>query len=851
MTSTSEPSSWWITPLGECLTSIDATETGLSSVEATSRLVRYGPNSFHAKPRYSLLLDVLRRFKNPLVAILLIASIVSALTGEHASSIIIAVMVILSVTLDVVQETQAGRAAERLKESVAVRTNVLRDGHLQEVAIAVVVPGDIIALAAGDLVPADGRVLSAKDLFVKQGVLSGESYPVEKHPTDLPSTALDLPSAINALFMGTSIVSGTARMLVVKTGSATEIGQIADMLIKPAPPTAFDSGTRQFGLLIMRVTMLMVLFVLLVNTVKHRPLLESFLFAIALAVGLTPELLPMIVTVTLSRGALRMAGKRVIVKRLASIQNLGSMDVLCTDKTGTLTQAQIGLDCHVDGQGVNSDHVLQLAYLNSYFESGLKSPLDDAMLAHGCASLDINSWNKVDEVPFDFERRRVSVLLDNGKTRLLIVKGAPEDMLRLSNHYQDHADTAPLPMDAPTSSKINATYDSLSRNGLRALAIAWREVPMDHPHAVVTDETELVFAGFVAFLDPPKQSAGVALAALKRSGIALKIVTGDNELVTQHICSKLDIEVIGTVTGAELAQLDDHALQARVETANLFCRVSPAQKDRIILALKARGHVVGYLGDGINDAPSLHSADIGLSVASAVDVAKEAADMILLDEDLQVVHDGVMEGRRTFSNIMKYIMMGTSSNFGNMFSMAGASLFLPFLPMLPTQILLNNILYDLSEVPIPLDNIDAADIALPRKWDMKFLRNYMVVFGTVSSLFDFLMFYVMLTVLKSSAPMFQSGWFIESLATQVLVIFIIRTRGNPFKSTPNRWLMATSIAVIAFALLLLVTPLAAFFHFVPLPAKYYVILIMMVAAYLTIVHFVKTGFYRWGIGRAF
>ena len=479
--------------------------------------------------------------------------------------------------------------------------------------------------------------------------------------------------------MGTTVISGSAKVQVVKTGAGTAIGAIADTLTKTPPPSAFEIGTHRFGMLIMRLTILLVLFVLLVNALMHKPWLDSFLFAVALAVGLTPELLPMVVSVTLARGALLMAKKKVIVKRLVSIQNLGSMDVLCTDKTGTLTEAKIRLEKHTDPQGQPSERVLELAYLNSFFETGLKSPLDEAILAH--EEIDVSAWKKIDEVPFDFERRRVSVLLDKGTGRLLVVKGAPDEILGLCKRYEEQGNPAQIPLDKAAGEQIHAVQVDLENEGFRVLGIAWREVPADHPHAVVGDETELIFAGFAAFLDPPKESAGAALAALKNNGISVKIVTGDSELVTQHVCGQLNIPVTGVLTGKEMAEMDDSALQARVTTANLFCRVNPGQKERIVLALKARGHVVGYLGDGINDAPSLHAADVGLSVDSAVDVAKEAADMILLDRDLHVLHDGVLEGRRTFGNIMKYIMMGTSSNFGNMFSMAGAALFLPFLPI--------------------------------------------------------------------------------------------------------------------------------------------------------------------------
>ena len=832
---------WWLAPLPQDLAAGNEAP-GLSSSEARERLTGFGPNLFRERQRKSLLRQYLSRFRNPLVVILLVASAVSAFTGEVANFLIISVIVLLSVTLDFVQEYRANSAAERLKQSVSLRALVMRDGQPVSIPVKEVVPGDVVLLSAGDLVPADGRVLEARDFFVMQALLTGESYPVEKRPGTLAETASELQEATNALFMGSTAISGSARMLVVKTGAATAIGEIADSLALPAEPTAFEQGTRHFGMLIMRLTVLMVMFVLLVNAFFHKPWLESFLFAVALAVGLTPELLPMVVSVTLSRGALRMAKQRMIVKRLSAIQDLGSMDVLCTDKTGTLTEARIRLEKHVDPAGQPSERVLELAYLNSFFETGLKSPLDEAILAH--SHIDIGAWKKIDEVPFDFERRRVSVLIDNGETRWLVVKGAPDDIVGLCTRYEGDGGRT---LDAAALQAIAGQQHALEEEGFRVLGIAWRQVPMEHSHAVVGDESELVLAGFAAFLDPPKESAASALQALKRAGVAIKIVTGDSDLVTRHVCAQLKIPVTGLLTGKEIAQLGDQALRARVETANLFCRVNPAQKNRVIQALKARGHVVGYLGDGINDAPSLHSADVGLSVDTAVDVAKEAADIILLKHDLHVLQAGVVEGRRTFGNIMKYLMMGTSSNFGNMFSMAGAALFLPFLPMLPTQILLNNILYDVSETPIPLDQVDAVEIRTPRALDMNFIRNFMLVIGPVSSLFDFLTFYVLLVVLQASERLFQTGWFIESLCTQVLVIFVIRTRGSPLKSRPHPLLAATSLAVVALAAVLPLTPLGVHFGFVPPPPAFYVILGGMVVAYLCIVELAKRAFYRWAV----
>ena len=834
-------SKFWQLPIATLLEQLNSSPDGLSNAEASARLAHFGPNLIHGERKQAIILQFLSKFRNPLVIILLIASALSAFTGDVTSFFIISTIVLISVTLDFVQEYRAGQAADRLRQSVAVRGQVLREGKHLEIILAEMVPGDVTFLAAGDLVPCDGRVLEAKDCFVNQALLTGEPFPVEKAPGELPGET-EILAAGNTVLLGTSVISGTAKVMMCRTGQDTELGEIADTLLAKAPPTAFEQGTRHFGLLIMRMTILLVLFVLLVNAFFHRPWLESFLFAVALAVGLTPELLPMVVSVTLSRGALRMAAHKVIVKRLAAIQNLGSMDVLCTDKTGTLTEARIHLERHMDPLGRESERVLGLAYFNSFFETGVKSPLDDAILEH--KEIDVSRWHKIDEVPFDFERRRVSVLLDDGKARLLVVKGAPEDILRLSVHYEADGEAGPLPLDQAAREKVNAQFESLSKEGFRVLGIASRQVGKDQSHAVVGDEAELVFAGFAAFLDPPKESAKAALAGLAADRVAVKIISGDNELVTQHVCGKLGLPVTGVLTGTEIQQLDDSALMVRVEQVNLFCRVTPVQKNRVILALKRCGHVVGYLGDGINDAPSLHSADVGISVDSAVDVAKAAADMILLEQDLGVLHAGVLEGRRTFGNIMKYIMMGTSSNFGNMFSMAGASLFLPFLPMLPVQILLNNLLYDVSELPIPLDRVDDDYLSHPRHWDMNFIRNFMLIIGPVSSIFDFLTFYIMLAVFHAGEALFHTGWFIESMATQVLVIFIIRTRKNPFKSRPNPWLIACSLTVVAVAVLLPFTPAGTYLGFVAPPAFFFLILVVMLIAYLLAVELMKQWFFR-------
>jgi Mg2+-importing ATPase len=643
--------------------------------------------------------------------------------------------------------------------------------------------------------------------------------------------------------MGTSVIGGSAKILVIKTGMQTAMGDIAHSMAEPSQLTSFELGTRRFGMLIMWLTVVLVLFVLLVNAWFHKPWLESFLFAVALAVGLTPELLPMVVSITLSRGAIRLAKLKMIVKRQTAIQDLGSMDVFCTDKTGTLTEAKIRLENHLDLNGQVSHQVLLLAYLNSYFETGLKSPLDEAILSY--RSIDVSPWQKIDEIPFDFERRCVSVLIDDGARRWLVAKGAADQIVNLCTHASFRQDAAPVDMDEVNSERIHAQFHAMEAQGLRVLGIAWREVPRDHEVALINDESELILAGFTTFLDPPKPSAGSALTKLQSAGVVIKVITGDSDLVTRHVCGQLGIEVQGVLLGKEIALLDEPSLQRRVDHVNLFCRVNPSQKQQVIRALKANGHVVGYMGDGINDAPSLRAADVGLSVVSAVDVAKAAADMILLEQDLNVVHAGVLEGRRTFGNIMKYIMMGTSSNFGNMFSMAGAALFLPFLPMLPTQILLNNILYDISEVPIPLDEVDAEEIAQPRILELGFIRNFMLIIGPISSMFDFLTFYVLLEVLKAKEAMFQTAWFVESLCTQVLVIFVIRTRGNPFKSKPHPLLALSSLSIVALALGLPLTPLGVYFGFVAPSWDFYVILLGMTLIYLVCVQIAKTFFYRW------
>jgi Mg2+-importing ATPase len=804
-------------------------------------LATYGPNDAATVKRSPLWLQFLVRFRNPLVIILLVASGLSAATGDFASFLIVVSIVTISITLDFVQEVRAQNAVEALRRSVAVQAKVRRNGTGLSLPIDQLVPGDIVELIAGDLVPADSRLLESRDLFVNQALLTGEPYPAEKQTGDAASGAENPAGASNAVFAGTSVISGTATIVICRTGSRTALGNLATSLAEKPPATAFVVGIRRFGMLIMYLTVLMVLFVLVVNISFHRPVLESLMFALALAVGLTPELLPMIVTVTLARSAMELSKRKVIVKRLSAIHDLGAMNVLCTDKTGTLTEATIKLVRTIDGRGAESQRAYAYACVNSQFESGMKSPLDEAILA--AHPFDMAGWKKIDEVPFDFERRRVSVLVEHDAKRRLIVKGAPEELLRLSKQYEG-ADGAEQPLDAETRKAFEATLAGLSAQGFRALGIASRAVDGSHETAAITDENDLVFSGFAVFLDPPKASAGATIQAMAAAGIAVKVLTGDNELVTRHVFTEIGVPVTGILTGDALTQLSDEALIGQLSRINLFCRVNPQQKLRVLLALKRLGHVVGFMGDGINDAPALHAADVGISVDGAADVARAAADLILLEHDLSVVREAVVHGRSTVQNVSKYVLMGSSSNFGNMFSMAGAALFLPFLPMLPIQILLNNLLYDVSEIAIPFDRVDPEAIAGPVDWDVKMIEKFMLVFGPVSSVFDFLTFYALLHLFGAGEALFQTGWFIESITTQVLVVFAIRTRRQFFLSQPHRFLVAMALGTVAVAIALPLLPVGKWFGFVAPPPLFFVYIIGATVAYLALVEITKGFFYR-------
>ena len=838
-------------PLSGLFDRLRTSAKGLTSTEARNRLSEFGPNELITGRRGGTIIEILRLFANPLVIILLIASLASAILGEVVNASIIVVMVALSVALNFTQTFRSQRAAERLRQQVAPTATALRNGNWVEVLRREIVPGDIIRLLAGDLVPADARLIEARDLHVNQAALTGESLPVEKEANASASSAQDPNEQRDAVFLGTAIVSGTATALIVSTGQATEFGDIATSLASRAPETEFDRGTRQFGFLIMQTIFFLVLFVLVVSTALHRNAFESLLFAIALAVGLTPEFLPMITTVTLGKGAVRMARHNVIVKHLAAIQNFGSMDVLCSDKTGTLTSGETTLDQHLDPFGKPAERVFLLGYLNAFYETGVETAVNAALRKAGANPLDVailkhdhpnvKPYRKLDEIPFDFERRRLSVVLETGGERLLITKGAPEGVLAVCSEYE--IDSQRKPLTAGDRERCQATYKDLSARGYRVLAVGYRAM-MEQDAYRAADEKDLVLAGYLTFTDPPLDDAPRMLKALKNDGVEIKILTGDNELVARHICSKVGLDAGLILLGEELDRMSDAALGQVAERTTMFARVSPAQKNRIIIALKNRGHVVGFLGDGINDAPSLHAADVGISVSTAVDVAKDAAEIILLERSLRVLHSGIGEGRKAFGNVMKYLLMGTSSNFGNMFSMAGASLFLPFLPMLPTQILLNNFLYDLAQVTIPTDNVDRSFIRKPHRWDISIIRKFMLYIGPISSVYDFLTFYIMLKVFHASEALFHTGWFVESLATQTLVLFVIRTAGNPFRSRPSLPLTITTLGVVAVGLLLPFTPLSSILGFTPLPGKYFLFLAAMTVTYLFFVEVVKRRLMR-------
>lgn len=816
-------------------------DTGLTASEVVKRHEQYGKNVLVEEQKKNIILQFLGQFKNPLILILLVASAASFSFGERASAFIIAFIILFSTFLNLWQEAKADHAAEKLKERLKNDTTVVRDGKKIDILVSDLAVGDMLDLNAGDLIPADARIILAKDFFVNESTLTGESFPREKYAESMTDKAGSIGELTNIIFSGTNVITGTVKAVVVAVGRQTEFGKIAHHLVQKETDTEFTLGIKSFGHLILRTTLFIVIIIFFLNIVLHRNVFESFMFALAVAVGLTPELLPLILSVNMSVGSLRMARDGVIVKKLVAIPNFGSLDVLCTDKTGTLTEDKIALVKYIDSRGESSDQVLRYAYLNSFFQTGISNPLDQAVVEY--KKLDIKTVSKIDEIPFDFSRKRMSIVVDEGRKHRLICKGAPEEIAKVCTMIDLGKSTRTIA--TADTERLLTEYHTLSADGYRVLGLAYKDVASVKPTYGVPDESDLTFLGFIAFLDPPKASAKEVLKKVQHAGLAIKVITGDNEFVTQKVCAELGMTVHGVLLGKAITNMTDDALAVAVEKHNIFARFSPDQKNRVITALQRNGHIVGYMGDGINDAPSLEAADVGISVENAVDVAKQAADIILTKKDLAVLLDGIFAGRVIFGNSMKYIMMGVSSNFGNMFSVIGAVIFLPFLPMLPIQILLNNLLYDISQMTIPNDNVDPEYIEKPKRWDIGFIKKFMVAFGLTSSLFDFITFAVLYGVWHVSAAAFHTGWFIESLATQTLIILVIRTRKLPFlRSWPAKSLLISTITVVALGWILPFTRLGVWFQFVPLPFLLVATIVAIVLTYLVAVEGMKQWFYR-------
>jgi Mg2+-importing ATPase len=851
---------------------LESSTEGLSESDAAARLQKYGPNAVAHEARQSIAMQLLRRVRNPLNLLLLTLATISFLMGDHEAAVIIFIMVVLSVSLAFLQEHRSNKAAEALRAMVHTTATVLRRAYteaapsargssasaipappsseMKEIPIHLLVPGDVVHLSAGDMVPADLRLLSAKDLFVNQAPLTGEAMPVEKFAGVISNAIKDPLQSPNLCFMGTNVVSGTATGVTVLTGSRAYFGGLAEIIAGERALTSFDQGINRFSWLMIRFIMVMTPLVFFINGFTKGNWLEALLFAVAVAVGLTPEMLPMIVTVNLAKGALAMSRKKVIVKRLNSIQNFGAMDVLCADKTGTLTQDRVLLEKHVDINGVENETVLEYAYLNSYYQSGLKNLLDVAVLkfAEIHERLQPSSvYRKVDEIPFDFMRRRMSVVVEGHGKHLLICKGAVEEVFSVSTTGE--AGGSRFDLDESHLHKLKEVTNELNEDGFRVIALAYKEIPPEQTTYTVKDESGLVLVGYIAFLDPPKESALKAISDLKVHGVQVKILTGDNEIVTRKICKEVGMHVDLVVLGSEIETMSAEQLAEKVEQANVFAKLSPTQKAIVIEALHRKGHVVGFLGDGINDGPALKAADVGVSVDTAVDIAKESADIILLEKSLLVLDAGVIEGRKVFGNIIKYIRMGASSNFGNMFSVIGASAWLPFLPMAPIQVLTNNLLYDFSQTTIPTDNVDEEYLAKPRRWEIRNIAHFMLFIGPISSIFDYTTFFTMYYLFNANtvetASLFQTGWFVESLLSQTLIIHIIRTRRIPFfESRASMPLILTTLIICGVGVWLPFSPFARDLGFRLLPPLYWPIVALMLITYLGLTHVMRAWFHR-------
>jgi P-type Mg2+ transporter len=839
---------YWNLPFDSLLASMKSKPEGIGQDEAAERLHQLGPNTLKTKKKATPLSLLLGQFKSPLILILIFAATLSAFLQEWVDAVIIFSTVLGSALLTFVQEYRASNAIQKLQSRLTIKATVLRDGRQQSIPAEEVVPGDIVVLSAGSLIPADGIVFEARDFFVNQASLTGETFPVEKKPGVVPADS-SLSERTNAVFMGTNVRSGSAKALIIQTGKSTAFGHIAERLTLRPPETEFEHGIHRFGYLLTQIMLFLVILVFAVNIIFQRSVIESFLFAVALAVGLAPELLPAIISLNLSNGAQIMAKEGVLVRRLSSIQNFGSMDVLCTDKTGTLTEGIVKMDAEYDFNGHPSEDVFRHAYLNSIFQSGLPNALDEAIITQGKAHfpdlLTSENIGKVDEIPFDFVRKRLSVVVEQsqaGKSaHIMITKGALEKVLDVCAQVR-HADQT-SPLSSELHGQIVQRFQEYSGHGFRVLGVATREMP---PLAVYNrdDEHDLTFMGFLLFFDPPKEDIKIVLDELDKLGVKVKVITGDNLLVARHVMELVGVKITEVITGRDLTQMSSEALRQAVDNANLFAEVDPNDKERIIGALKDTGHVVGFMGDGINDAPAIYAADVGISVDKAVDVAKEAADLVLLEPNLEDLRRGIILGRKTFTNTIKYIFTTMSANFGNMFSMAGLSFFLPFLPLLAKQILLNNFLSDFPALTIASDNVDGEMIASPPRWDLRFIRNFMIVFGLLSSLFDYLTFGVLLFVFRTSPEMFRTGWFIESLMTELLIALVVRTRKTIFQSRPGNLLLISTGIVAVIAVVIPYLPFSSYLGFTPLPPVIMLVLAGITTLYIASAEVAKKIFYR-------
>jgi len=830
------PPTFWNLSTDQVLQQTHSTTGGLSRQDAKQRLLKYGANSLKQTQKSSALMLLLNQFKSPIILILILAAVLSIFLKDAADAILILTIVIISGLLGFWQERGASNAVEKLLALVQVKATVLRDGQSQEISNKEVVPGDIVLLCAGKNIPGDCLVLESQDLSVDEAALTGETYPVDKLSGVLPAET-ELGKRTNALYMGTNVISGTAKAIVVHTGKETEFGKVSERLKLRPPETEFEHGLSKFGYFLMEVTLILVVLIFVANVYLHRPVLESFMFSLALAVGLTPQLLPAIVSVNLARGAKKMAQKQVIVKRLPAIESFGSMNVFCTDKTGTLTEGEVKIHTAVDVEGKESDRVLLYAYLNAASESGYVNPIDKAIREH--KKFDISSYQKLDEVPYDFNRKRLSILFKKESTHLIVTKGALKNILDVCSSVET-ADGKKIDI-VDQQKKLHQEAVDLGSQGFRVLGVAYRDFNQDSFSK--DDETNMTFMGYLALFDPPKAGIADTLKELEMLGVTTKMITGDSKAVAISIIQQVGLPEPKSLTGSELEKLSDEALMHRVQYTNVFAEVEPNQKERIIIALKKAGNVVGYLGDGINDASALHAADVGISVESAVDVAKEAADIVLMAKDLNVLVEGVKEGRVTFANTLKYVFMATSANFGNMFSMAGISLFLPFLPLLPSQILLTNLLTDFPELTIATDRVDKELVSQPRRMDITFIRNFMIVFGLLSSVFDYLTFGALLLLLHAQPEQFRTGWFLESVISASMVVLVVRTRQSIFDSKPGKYLLMATLATVGVTMIMPWTPLATMLGFQPLPLSFVLVLGAIVALYVTAAENVKRVFY--------